>query len=136
MHVWFVDDAIENRVTWLESFPPDVTESCELRAFASVPELFMVLDEGERPDVMFVDYFLGRHVGAEVVERFLADDETPPLLIAHSSMPRLNEGMVRLGAHLAMEKLKDVPRTPSIVQRIRSMADLESLIAKHRPVRR
>ena len=66
MHVWFVDDRPENRATWLESFPPDVREACTLRVFDSVPAIFAALEEGDWPDVVFVDFFLGGHYGIEV----------------------------------------------------------------------
>ncbi len=79
-----------------------------------------------------MDYFLDGHDGMEVIERFLADEGPTPLLIAHSSMPRMNEGMLRGGAHLAMEKVRGVRRTRSIVETIRSVDDLRQLAARVR----
>ena len=128
MDVWFVDDSAENRAAWLASFPSSVHESCSLEVFASVADLFAALDAGRRPDVLFVDYFLsGRH-GIEVIERFTADDGPMPLLVAHSSMHDANMGMVRAGAHLAMEKVGGAARTRSIQEAIRGPEDLRRLM--------
>ena len=131
MNVWFVDDHPENLEAWRASFPATVHASCDLRTFGSVPELFEALDAGERPDVMFVDYFMGPYTGMDVVERFLGDGAAPPLLIAHSSVPRVNRGMVRQGAHLWMEMVPGSGRTRSIVSAIHDVEDLERLVAKH-----
>ncbi len=46
MHVWFIDDRQDNRDTWMASFPASVRDACELRTFASVPDLFAELDGG------------------------------------------------------------------------------------------
>ena len=132
MKVWFVDDRADNRATWLASFPAAVRRACELSTFATVPELFAALDAGERPDVVFIDFFVGGHTGDEVVERFVRAAEVPPLLVAHSSVDRVNDGMVRAGAHLKMEKVRGASRTRSIVQEIRDVDDLQRLIATYR----
>ena len=132
MNVWFVDDRSENRETWLASFPGSVHEACSLRTFGSVPEIFEALDAGDRPDVVFVDFFLRGHYGTDVIERLVGDDLPVPLIIAHSSMGRANEGMVRSGAHLAMEKTKGVATTRSIEEAIKDPDDLRRLIARHR----
>jgi len=135
MRVWFIDDRAANRETWLASFPSSVHEACSLEVFASVPELFAALDAGRRPDILFVDYFLGVRHGTEVIERFTEGDEPMPLLIAHSSVDRANDGMVRAGAHLAMEKRAGAARTRSIERAIRGPEDLRRLIREHRPDR-
>ena len=96
-----------------------------------MPELFAALDAGERPDVMFIDYFMGPYTGMDVVERFLRDGADLPLLIAHSSVPRVNRGMVQRGAHLMMEKVPGSGRTRSIVDAIQDVEDIERLIATH-----
>lgn len=131
MNLWLVDDHRENREAWLASFPPSVRSVCRMRTFESVPALFAALDDGERPDVLFVDYFLGPNDGMEVIERLLREPGPPPLLIAHSSVPRMNEGMVRGGAHLSLAKVRGEPRTRSIVEAIRSVEDLRDLVARH-----
>lgn len=132
MHVWFVDDRAENRATWYASFPPAVREACQLRAFATVPEVLAALEAGDTPDVVFVDFFIDGHYGFEVIERFVSGSEPPPLLIAHSSMQEANLGMVRLGAHLALEKVKGAAKTRSIADAIRSVEDLRRLVDMHR----
>ena len=131
MDVWFIDDRAENRATWLASFPADVHAACALRVFASVPELCAALEAGDRPTVVFVDYFLSGHHGTDVIERLLDGDGPVPLIVAHSSMTRANEGMVRAGAHFAMEKVRGVARTQSIATAIRSVEDLRRLIRRH-----
>ena len=131
MNVWFVDDKAENRATWLASFPADVREACTFRDFASVPEFVAALETGDRPEVMFVDFFIHDHHGLEVIERLTAGDLPVPLLIAHSSMVEANNGMLRAGAHLALEKVRGVARTRSIVESIGSLEDLRRLVAEH-----
>jgi CheY-like chemotaxis protein len=131
MDVWFVDDRRANREAWLASFPAAVREACSLRVFGGVPELFAALDGGERPDVLFVDYFLGCHVGVEVIERLTSDGGPVPLLVAHSSVPRANAGMLRAGAHLAMEKVHGASVTRSIQEAIRTPEDLKRLVRAH-----
>ncbi len=132
MNVWFVDDQAQNRATWLASFPRAVRQACALRVFASVPDLMAALEAGNRPDVVFIDFFLDGHYGLEVVERFLAGDMPVPLMIAHSSLAEANEGLLRAGAHLAMEKVRGVARTRSITEAIRSVEDIQRLIDAHR----
>jgi hypothetical protein len=127
MNVWFVDDRAENRVTWLASFPASVHETCVLRVFPGVPDLFGALRNGDRPDVLFVDFFLDGHYGSDVIERLIAGEGPVPLLIAHSSMAEANVGMVRAGAHLSMEKTKGVPKTLSIEAAIKGPEDLRRL---------
>ena len=131
MHIWFVDDRASNRAAWLASFPDAIRNACELRVFASVPELFAVLDTGAWPDVMFVDYFLDGHLGSEVVDRLRAGPKAPPLIIAHSSLGIANEGMVENGAHLAMDKVKGGSTIPSVAAAFRTPADFEHLIRQH-----
>lgn len=131
MNVWFVDDKADNRATWLASFPLEVREACALRVFASVPEFLAALEAGDRPEVMFVDFFIHDHHGLEVIERLKVGDLPVPLLIAHSSMAEANNGMLRAGAHLALEKARGVARTRSIVESIGSLEDLRRLITEH-----
>ena len=131
MQIWFVDDRLENHDTWLASFPDDVQAACTLRTFESVPALFQVLDAGERPDVLFVDFFLRGHTGEEVLDRVLHDGGAVPLLIAHSSLDRANVAMVHLGAHLALAKHKGRRRTQSIVEAAPDLVALHALRDAH-----
>ena len=132
MDVWFVDDRAENRATWLASFPPAVREACTLRVFGTVPEILGALEAGEWPDVVFVDFFIGGHYGLEVVERLIAGEAPVPLIIAHSSMREANAGLLRAGAHLAMEKVRGAAKTRSIVEAFGSPEDLRQLVRQYR----
>lgn len=131
MNVWFIDDREQNRATWLASFPSSVHEACSLVVFESVPDFLTAIDSGERPDVVFIDFFIDGHYGLEVIERMTAKDVPVPLLVAHSSMSEANDGMVRAGAHLAMEKVKGVAKSLSIVEAIGGPEDLRRMIREH-----
>jgi CheY-like chemotaxis protein len=131
MDVWFVDDREENRAAWFASFPLAVKEACALRAFASVPEFIAALDADVRPDVIFVDFFIRGHYGLEVLERLQALDGVGPLIIAHSSMPEANAGMIREGAHFALAKIKGVASTASIEEAFQTPEDLRRAMREH-----
>lgn len=125
--IWFVDDLAKNRRAWLRSFSPELQDAHEFLTFETVDDLFAVLDGGEWPDILFIDYFIGLRYGHEVVAYF--DGLSPrPLLIGHSSMERANLKMVELGADLFFEKNPDAPWNEVLAKQIRSTADLERLI--------
>ncbi len=133
MQLWFVDDKLENHTTWANSFSQDITESCELLTFLSVAEVIDELDSGNIPDILFLDFFIGRRIGVDLIRRF-RNEEVRPVLIAHSSMQAANEGMVAAGADFALEKIKYKPHTASIRNAFRNVEDV-AWIVKHRAVR-
>ncbi len=113
MKIWFVDDRQDNHTTWLNSFPEQVLQRCELRSFISVPDALAQFADGHLPDILFLDFFIGGRLGIEIV-RWFDNQETRPVLIAHSSMREANEGMVREGADFFLEKHKNRPHTESV----------------------
>jgi hypothetical protein len=58
MKLWFVDDKRDNHETWSNSFPESLIASCELRSFLSVPELIDEFENGNVPDILFLDFFI------------------------------------------------------------------------------
>ena len=106
-------------------------QASTLRTFASVPEILSAFDAGDWPDVLFVDFYLEDFTGLDVVERVLADTRKTPLLIAHSTLAPANAQLLAAGAHLTLEKRRHMPRTMSIVETLRTPADVERLIRQH-----
>ncbi|MGE0191143.1 MAG: hypothetical protein AB7T63_03785 [Planctomycetota bacterium] len=131
MNIWFVDDRAANRATWRASFPEAVRQASTLRTFASVPDILAAFEVGDWPDVLFVDFYLEAHTGLDVVERVLADTRPTPLLIAHSTLAPANAQLLAAGAHLTLEKRRNMPRTQSIVDTFRTPADVDRLIREH-----
>ena len=131
MNIWFVDDRASNRAAWRASFPEAIRKVSALRTFESVPDIFSAFEAGDWPDVLFVDFFLKDFTGLDVVERVLADARATPLLIAHSTLSPANAQLLAAGAHLTLEKRRNMPRTQSIVDTFRTPADLERLVRQH-----
>ncbi|MEZ6009534.1 MAG: hypothetical protein R3F05_17480 [Planctomycetota bacterium] len=115
-----------------KAFPEAIRKISALRTFESVPDIFAAFfDAGDWPDVLFVDFFLKDFTGLDVVERVLADARATPLLIAHSTLSPANAQLLAAGAHLTLEKRRNMPRTQSIVDTFRTPADLERLVRQH-----
>jgi len=128
IQIWFVDDREDNLQTWRDSFPEAVKKECCLRCFSSIGSVEQALSEGFNPDILFLDFFVGDRYGFELVRQFPPDMPKRPVLIAHSSMELANTGLVNNGADFAMEKIKEVPVTDSIVSRIQSMEDIQFIL--------
>ena len=127
MKLWFVDDKRDNHETWSNSFPEPLKASCELRSFYSVSELIDECAEGNVPDILFLDFFIGEGLGIEVIKWF-KNKVNCPVLIAHSSMKEANVGMVREGADFYLEKIKNKPHTESIRNAFKSVDDLTHIV--------
>ena len=128
--IWFVDDLAKNRKTWMRSFPKALRAQHEFLTFATVDDILAVLDRGEWPDMIFIDYYIGPRRGSDVVEYF-KDYAERPTLVAHSSMPDANQAMLSLGADIAYPKPGGW-KTPMIAENIHSTEDLETLILSRR----
>ena len=70
MKLWFVDDKRDNHETWTNSFAEPLVASCEFRSFFSIPELIDELENGNAPDILFIDFFIGEFLGIEVIKWF------------------------------------------------------------------
>jgi len=127
MKLWFVDDKRDNHKTWSNSFPEAIVASCELRSFFTVSEIVDEFVNGNVPDILFLDFFIGERLGTEVVKWF-ENQAVRPVLIAHSSMKEANFGMVREGADFGLEKLKNKPHTESIRTAFRTIDDLAYIV--------
>ena len=123
MKLWFVDDKPDNHDTWTNSFAEQLVASCELRSFFSVPELIGELENGNAPDILFIDFFIGEFLGIEVIKWF-ENKPVRPVLIAHSSLKEANVGMVREGADFYLEKIKSKSDTESIKTAFQTINDL------------
>jgi CheY-like chemotaxis protein len=123
LSVWFVDDLESNRKMWLNSFPPDILEKHALRTFSSVAALFKAAQSEALPHVLFIDYYIGKDFGHEVVDYFLNTDPRP-FLVAHSSAFAANRAMVQQGADIMLEKKPGRDFTASIRQHLRDESDL------------
>jgi len=133
MKLWFVDDKRDNHETWSNSFPEPLIASCELRFFLSVPELIDEFENGNVPDILFLDFFIGEGLGIEVIKWF-ENKLVRPVLIAHSSMKEANVGMVCEGADFYLDKIKNKPVTESIRTAFQTMDDV-TYIVQNRAIR-
>lgn len=132
LKIWFVDDLAVNRTAWLESFATGLRTNHEFAVFATVEALFEVLDAGQWPDILFIDYFIGPRYGHEVLDYFRRAKGRRPVLIAHSSDDRANQGMLREGADLTIDKLRGAAYRRAIKAVLASEADLQALIGRYR----
>ena len=130
MKLWFVDDKQSNHDTWLSSFPDCIKDACELRSFSSVSEAIDEFANGNIPDILFLDFFIGESLGIHVIKWF-GDQNVRPVLIAHSSMEEANLGMIREGADFHMVKIKNRLHTDAIRNVFKSMDDVWYIV-KHR----
>lgn len=129
LKVWFIDDLQINQLQWLNSFAPQLREQHSFEVFTHVEELFETLDTGRWPDILFVDYFIGKRYGHEVIAYF-QDYHQRPFLIAHSSMSKANQAMLEQGADLMLEKINNVAITQSIAELIQTEQDLYQLLGR------
>ena len=127
MKLWFVDDKLDNHETWSNSFPEPIKASCELRSFFSVSELIDEFTNGNLPDILFLDFFIGEVLGIHVI-RWFEDKAVRPVLIAHSSMKEASVGMVREGADFYLEKIKNKPHTESIRAAFKTIDDVSYVV--------
>jgi CheY-like chemotaxis protein len=123
MKLWFVDDKRDDHETWANSFPEAIKASCELRSFSSVSELTDEFTDGDFPDILFLDFFIGEVLGIEVI-RWFENKAVRPVLIAHSSMREASVGMVREGADFYLEKIKNRPYAESIRTAFQTIDDV------------
>ncbi|NEP59808.1 MAG: response regulator [Symploca sp. SIO2G7] len=128
MKVWFVDDLLENRNTWLNSFPERVVLENQFESFASVSGLLERCSSGDSPDILFVDFFIDGSYGIDVIKFFQKSNRQSPLIIAHSSMDEANDAMLRAGANLKMAKVKGAAVTSSIARDIQDSEALRRLL--------
>lgn len=133
MKIWFVDDKRDNHETWSNSFPESIKASCELRSFFSVSELTDEFTNGNLPDILFLDFFIGEVLGIEVI-RWFENKAVRPVLIAHSSMQEASVGMVREGADFHLKKIKNQPHTESIRNAFQTIDDVRYIV-QNRAVR-
>ena len=133
MKLWFVDDKRDNHDTWSNRFPEPIKASCELRSFLSVSELTDEFANGNVPDILFLDFFIGESLGIEVI-RWFENKAVRPVLIAHSSMKEASVGMVREGADFYLEKIKNRPHTESIRTTFQTIDDI-TYIVENRVIR-
>ncbi len=134
MKLWFVDDKRDNHETWSNSFPEPIKASCELRSFFSVSELADEFANGNMPDILFLDFFIGEGLGIDVI-RWFEDKAIRPVLIAHSSMQEASVGMVREGADFYLEKIKNTPHTESIRAAFQTIDDVRYVV-QNRAIRK
>lgn len=127
MKLWFVDDKQDNHETWANSFSEPIKASCELRSFFSVSELIDEFTDGNLPDIVFLDFFIGEALGVEVIKWF-ENKSVRPVLIAHSSMKEASLGMVREGADFYLEKIKNRPYTESIRTAFQTIDDVRYIV--------
>lgn len=96
----------------------------------------MLTDEftdGNLPDILFLDFFIGEFLGIEVI-RWFENKAVRPVLIAHSSMKEASVGMVREGADFYLEKIKNRTYTESIRTAFQTIDDV-TYIVENRAIR-
>jgi CheY-like chemotaxis protein len=130
MKLWFVDDHPENLRTWANSFPLSVREACEFETFSTLDELLDRLTSGDLPDILFLDFYLGKRRGVEIVHWF-AGRQARPVLIAHSSMTSANHRMVSEGADFYLDKKTAGGRNEAVWRAFPNM-DRVTYIVEHR----
>ncbi len=123
LKIWFVDDMESNQKMWIRSFPQDVIAQNEWRVFSTLQALLNAVEDGESPDILFIDYYIGDDFGHEVVDFFLKRSPRP-FLIAHSSAFAANQAMVQQGADIMLEKKPGRSYTESIRRAVKSQQDL------------
>lgn len=127
LDIWFIDDMTQNHWTWFNSFSEELKSRHRFEVFATVESLFAVLDTGQFPDILFIDYYIGSRFGHEVVAYFVGMLQRP-FLIAHSSMSKANQVMLQQGADMMLSKNPGSHVTESILERIQSETDLFHLL--------
>ena len=127
LDIWFVDDMTQNHWTWFNSFSEELKSRHRFEVFATVEALFAVLDAGQFPDILFIDYYIGSRFGHEVVAYFTGRPQRP-FLIAHSSMGKANQIMLQQGADIMLSKTPGSHVTESILEKIQSESDLFQLL--------
>ena len=128
MQICFIDDREENRESWLKGFGLEVSTECDLRTFASAADWYHWLNNGSKPDVVFLDFFIGDAIGSELIEDLRARFAGDVFIVAHSSMTEANTGMVELGADAELPKVRLKVPSPTILEAFSSMADLKSFV--------
>ena len=128
--IWFIDDREDNRQAWLNGFPEEIRQNCELRVFAGWKDLKKALDENYIPDILFIDFFLGDIYGGEVVEwiKNNVENSSKIVLIAHSSMESANKHLVNMGVDCSLAKNKGIMVSDTIAQQFKSLVDVEFLV--------
>jgi len=128
--VWFIDDRLENRDSWLKGFGSEIRTNCELKTFEDWPGLREDLNNHDYPDVLFLDFFLPDCYGHEIIEwiDLNCPPDQRPVLVAHSSMEAANIGMCENGADCGLEKHKGESVSSSIASHFRLVADIEYLV--------
>ena len=130
MQICFIDDREENREGWLKGFGPEVSNECDLRAFASAVDWYRWLNDGNQPDVVFLDFFIGVAIGSELIEDLRSRFGNDVFIVAHSSMTEANAGMVEAGADAMLPKVRLAVPSPTIREAFSSMADLKSFLRR------
>ena len=128
MQICFIDDREENREGWLKGFGPEVSTECDLRIFASATDWYHWLNNGNKPDVVFLDFFIGDTYGSELIEDLKSRFTKDVFIVAHSSMTEANAGMIEVGADAMLPKVKLKVPSPTIRDTFSSMADLKSFL--------
>ncbi len=128
MQICFIDDREENREGWLKGFGPEISIECDLRTFASAAGWYRWLNNGKKPDVVFLDFFIGDAIGSELIEDLRSRFANDVFIVAHSSMTEANAGMVEAGADAMLPKVRLKVPSPTIAEAFSSMADLTSFL--------
>ena len=134
--IWFIDDIEENCRTWRNSFSEDIVSECQLDTFNTFPELKSYLTLGNRPQILFVDYYIGDSYGTEVIQyvNTCLKPEEIPVLIAHSSAMDINKNLSNKGlVDFFLRKKKEYGINPEVKQCFGSMLDVRFVIENRHP---
>lgn len=131
LKIWFLDDREDNRQAWLNAFPKEIQIKCELRVFRNWEELKMEYEKRNLPEILFLDYFIGKGASGSRVIRWMKrklNQSEIPIIVAHSSMYRANQKMIKDGANCFLEKSRGEKVSSSVRAHIQKFSDLEFLI--------
>ena len=99
-----------------------------MHAEAQVREPLGWMNSGNKPDVVFLDFFIGDAIGSELIEDLRSRFANDVFIVTHSSMTEANAGMVEAGADATVPKVRLKVPSPTIAEAFSSMADLKSFL--------
>ncbi|MEZ6124824.1 MAG: Gfo/Idh/MocA family oxidoreductase [Planctomycetaceae bacterium] len=132
LQVAFVDDSAGNRNSWKAAMQLICRDNAVLHCFESESDVRRCLDQGFRPDVFFVDYFLERHYGTDVIALLKQRFGDDVVMIAHSSVRSGNQSLLRGGAHAAIDKRPGGGPSPAVLEHFPDFAAFQRFVQQHR----
>lgn len=142
MKIAFIDDRAENQAAWLASMQMICGGNAELLTLGSISELSQVLTESYRPDVVFVDFFIGGNYGTEAISLLRQQCGNKVAIIAHSSMDAANAGMMEPvdmpsdsvsrvdGADAMLPKMKGEHPSPTLLERFSTFGEFRAFVRR------